>query len=51
MLRIGRSLPALMLAAGVAAAAPACAAQTYGYGYPRNGGMPGNVLLAFAPEE
>jgi len=27
-----------MLAAGVAAAAPACAAQTYGYGYPRNGG-------------
>jgi polyvinyl alcohol dehydrogenase (cytochrome) len=20
-------------------------------GYPRNGGMPGNVLLAFAPEE
>jgi hypothetical protein len=38
MLRIGRSLPALMLAAGVAAATPACAAQTYGYGYPRNGG-------------
>ena len=23
----------------------------YGYGYGGNGGMPGNVLLAFAPEE
>jgi hypothetical protein len=28
--------PALLLVAGVAVAAPACAAQTYGYGYPRS---------------
>jgi hypothetical protein len=33
-----RYFPALMLAVGVAIAAPACAAQTYGYGYPGRGG-------------
>jgi hypothetical protein len=38
MLKMNRSLPALMLAVCAAVAAPACAAQTYGYGYPGNGG-------------
>src|SRR5437667_3607838 len=38
MFRAHRYLPALLLVAGVAAAAPACAAQTYGYGYPTRGG-------------
>src|SRR5260221_331685 len=38
MVRHYKLFPALLLAAGVAAAAPACAAQTYGYGYPRTNG-------------
>ena len=38
MFKAYRYLPALLLVAGVAAAAPACAAQTYGYGYPRTNG-------------
>jgi len=38
MLMTHRYFPALLLVAGVAVAAPACAAQTYGYGYPRTGG-------------
>ena len=38
MLKAQRYLPALLLVAGVAVAAPACAAQTYGYGYPTRGG-------------
>jgi hypothetical protein len=37
MFRAQRYLPALLLAAGVAVAAPACAAQTYPYGYPTRG--------------
>ena len=37
MFRAQRYLPALLLAAGVAVSAPACAAQTYGYGYPTRG--------------
>jgi len=36
MLKAHRYLPALLLVAGVAMAAPACA-QTYGYGYPTRG--------------
>jgi hypothetical protein len=36
MFKTHRHLPALLFVAGVAAAAPACAAQTYGYGYPRS---------------
>jgi hypothetical protein len=38
MTRITRYLPALVLLTGVSIAAPACAAQVYGSGYPRNGG-------------
>ena len=34
MFKTHRYLPALLIVVGVAAAAPACAAQTYGYGYP-----------------
>ena len=37
MTRAHRYFPALLLVAGVAVAAPACAAQTYGYGYPTRG--------------
>jgi len=38
MIKTSRYLPALLLLTGVSMAAPACAAQTYGYGGPRNGG-------------
>ena len=38
MFKTHRYLPALLIVVGVAAAAPACAAQTYGYGYPRTNG-------------
>src|SRR5437879_36748 len=37
MMNSSRYLPVLLLLAGVSVAAPACAAQTYGYGYPRDG--------------
>jgi hypothetical protein len=37
MVKAHRYFPALLLVAGVAVAAPACAAQTYGYGYPTRG--------------
>jgi len=37
MITISRYIPALVLLTGVSLAAPACAAQTYGYGYPRGG--------------
>src|SRR5262245_3233224 len=37
MLKGHRYFPALLLVTGVAIAAPACAAQTYGYGYPPRG--------------
>jgi hypothetical protein len=37
MSKTNRYLPTLLLAAGVALAAPACAAQVYGSGYPRGG--------------
>jgi hypothetical protein len=37
MLKGHRYFPALLLVAGAAIAAPACAAQTYGYGYPTRG--------------
>ena len=37
MFRAHRYFPALLLVAGVAVATPACAAQTYGYGYPTRG--------------
>jgi hypothetical protein len=40
MTKSSRYLPMLLLFAGVSIAAPACAAQTYGYGYPRGGGDP-----------
>jgi hypothetical protein len=37
MFRAHRYFPAFLLVAGVAVATPACAAQTYGYGYPTGG--------------
>ena len=37
MFRAHRYFPALLLVAGVAVATPACAEQTYGYGYPTRG--------------
>jgi hypothetical protein len=37
MITISRCIPALVLLTGVSLAAPACAEQTYGYGYPRGG--------------
>jgi hypothetical protein len=42
MTKTSRYLPAVLLLAVVSLAAPACAAQTYGYGYPR-GGRDGGV--------
>ena len=44
MFKAHRYFPALLLVAGVAVAAPACAAQTYGYGYPTRGGVYGRDL-------
>ena len=37
MFRAHRYFPAFLIVAGVAIATPACAAQTYGYGYPTRG--------------
>ena len=37
MVKAHRYFPALLLVAGVGIATPACAAQTYGYGYPNRG--------------
>ena len=39
MSKLNRYLPALLLIAGVAASSTACAAQVYGSGYPRGGGV------------
>src|SRR5260370_41732965 len=37
MVKAHRYFPALLLVAGLGIATPACAAQTYGYGYPNRG--------------
>lgn len=44
MFKAHRYFPALLIVAGVAVAAPACAAQTYGYGYPNRGGVYGRDI-------